>query len=68
MGGWVSREEVSVLNLGTELFETAARQSVHDCWPSIRVNHSAMRRLLSIYIVLTVIIHEKTHEYLVVAL
>jgi hypothetical protein len=32
------------------------QQSVNNCCPSIMVNHSAMWRLLSIYIILTVII------------
>jgi len=44
------------------------QQSVNDCLPSIMVTHSVMWRLLSIYIVLTVIILYKAQEYLVVAL
>jgi hypothetical protein len=48
--------------------QSERQQSVNDCWLSIMVNHSAMWRLLSIYIVLTVIIHYKAQEYLVVAL
>ena len=48
--------------------ENECQRSVNDCWPSIFVNHSAMWPLLSVYMVLTVLVHEKAHEYLVVAL
>jgi len=48
--------------------QNARQQFVNDCWPSIMVNHSAMWRLVSIYIVLTVTVRQKAQEYLAVAL
>ena len=50
------------------LHENERQCSVNNCWPSIMVNHSAMWPFLSIYIVLTVFVLQKAHEYWVVPL